>query len=169
MESGNITRVNVAKTWDLVCRHRIYSRPAETHTVISDANFLLLHAGDQNQTMEVVGVWKFNPSRCEVPERVPIVWRERLKHYISDARQLREILNQPGNYYFFGLAKTSWPVWLCAMANIRDLDVQAGLSLWRERQKFFHWPRKAEVLWQGVTRHPDGAREDCYTYPEHIK
>jgi len=54
------------------------------------------------------------------------------------------------------------------MANARDLDVQAALALWKDKELFFRWPRTAELLWQ-VKRHPDGNRQDCYQYPESVK
>jgi hypothetical protein len=135
--------------------------------------------------MQVVGVWKFNPCRDERSETVPVEWRKRLEDYITEARSLHGILNQPGDYYFFGLAKNgddecesrpftqadddSWPDWLRTMANVRELDVQAALAIWSDKESFFHWPLKAELLWQGVTRHQDGERQNCYTYPDYVK
>jgi hypothetical protein len=175
VKSGKTVRVNVARTWDLVRQHRIYSRPADTHADISDAAFLLLDAGSHKQTMKVVGVWKFDP-RGERPETVPLEWHKRLEDYIAaiaQARDLHWILDQPRDYFFFGLAKgednDSWPDWLQQMVDKKDLVDQAALALWTEKELFFHWPCKAELLWRGVIRHHDGYRQDCYTYPEDVK
>jgi hypothetical protein len=186
MQSGKTVQVKVAKTWDLVCRHRIYSCP-DRYEFVRGATFLLLDAGfrDQTNLMKVVDVWKLNPARREGLAIVPLEWRKRLEDYIAEARQRPGILDQSSDYRFYGLVKNtdddyerefctradddSWPDWLKAMANIRDLDVQAALALWREKELFFHWPRKAELLWQGVTRHQDGYRQDCYTYPKDVK
>lgn len=181
MQSGKIAHVNVARTWDLVCRHRIYSRPADTHTDISDADFLLLKRGSQNQTMKVVGFWKFNP-RGDRPQAVPIEWLTRLEDYIADiasARDLGGILDQPGDYFFYCLARDdddyeedirapgdndSWPNRLRAMTGKRDLVDQAAIALWREKDSFFRWPHESALLWQGVTR-----RQGGYSYPDEIR
>jgi hypothetical protein len=186
MQNGKTFQVKVAKSWDLVLQHNIYSRPADTdtHADRSDAAFLLLEKGSQNQTMKVAGVWKFNPDDKQ-PEKVPFEWRKRLEDYIAEARCLPGILDQRGDYFFYGLVKSEGdeyereflnpakddfgPDWLEAMADKKDLIDQAALALWREKELFFRWPRRSELLLQGLTRHPDGYRQNCYTYPEDVK
>ncbi len=182
-----IVQVKVPITWDLVCRHRIYSCPdTPRFDFVKDASSLLLDAGFRNQIchMRVVGVWNLDPNRPAAFDSVPTDWRNRLNAYVDEASHLAGILDQGGNYRFYGLAKNadddcegelctrtqddSWPVWLKAMVNKRDLDVQAALAIWRDKKLFFRWPRKARLLWLGLTRHPNGCRQDCYEYPENV-
>src|SRR5579862_3559545 len=187
MQFGKIVNVNVAKTWDLVCRHRTYSCPdTPKYNFVRSADVLQLKGiGNQNCSMKVVNVCHLNLTHPQWPENMPDDWRKRLEDYIAEARLLPGILDRPGDYRFYGLTKdadddyeeepctpadnNSWPKWLQAMAQIKDLNVQAALALWRDKESFFRWPRKAELLWQGVTRHHDGYRQDCYQYPEDIK
>jgi hypothetical protein len=184
VQNGKAVRVKVAKSWDLVCRYRIYSCP-DTYEFVRGATFLRLDAGFRNQIilMKVWGVWKLDPVHPKGLENVPFAWRKRLEDYIAEARQVRGILDQPGDYRFYGLSKDldddcqrelccpadddSLPDWLRVMASASDLDVQAALALWKDKETFFRWPREAEFLWQ-VTRHPDGNRQDCYIYPKAV-
>ncbi len=149
MHSEKTVRVKVAKTWDLICRYQIYSCP-DTYRFVNGATALLLDAGFENQIslMKVVGVWRLNPACPNQLGTVPDVWRKRLTKYICDIRARRGMLNQSGDYCFYGLAKNagddydgeqrvlaedgSWPDWMQATAGIRELDVQAALALWKD-------------------------------------
>lgn len=184
MPNEDAVNVRVGKSWKLICDHAIYSCPATAQYAFVDGATklrLLKSRLDRSSVIrKVEQVWQINPKTKAGLKTVTSKWQQRVEDYISDGLAIPEVLDHDGVYRFYALEETDLtnelslpdqarlPLWLQSMSSSTDLSTQAALALWIEKDRFFRWPKRSELLWQGVTRDPDGHKQDCYSYPKDV-
>ncbi len=159
-------KVLATKTWNLVQRHNLYSCPnTQSYEHLRGANSLLLHSKRLNRSMLRFVHYEIMLSPVQ-PDlgRVPNGLQPRLKTYLKEATAMRGILSDsPHRFYFL------WPNWLQNYAQPENLETDAILALWQEKDFWFRWPKESALLQRGWTRNQDGSRIDCYPYDAELK
>jgi hypothetical protein len=162
-------KVLATKTWDLVQQHDVYSCPdTPDYEFSKSAPSLLLHSKKRNESM-----LRFVDTEITLPglrpdvSFVPPGLQERLRAYIAQAAAMPGILARNcmrHRFYFL------WPDWIQRFVRPESLETTAVLTLWQEKNSWFRWPKKSELLQGGWRRHGDGDQDDCYRYnPELIQ
>ncbi|HMJ88301.1 MAG TPA: hypothetical protein VK530_00710 [Candidatus Acidoferrum sp.] len=158
-------KVPITKTWNAVQRHNVYSCPDTVdYDFVIGAESLLLESKRLNVSVLRWVDCSIATTGGEHIRKIPKGLQSRFFAYRKEVIGVPHMLSGDKHRFYFLL-----PTWLQAMGELVTLDNEAALSIWRERHKYFKWPKRSLLLQRGWTRHHDGSRSDCYSYDSELK
>ena len=161
----NPTKVLITKTWDVVQRHDVYSCPdTAAYRFVLGTECLLLRSKRLNSSETRWVDCSFTATKQDYIGKIPRGLLSRFHAYRKEVAEIPNMFEGNKHRFYFLL-----PKWLQALGEAETLENEAVLSIWRERHRFFKWPKQSLLLRAGWTRHSDGSRSDCYLYDSELK